>query len=90
MSNLHYTRFNTFHGCRKFAGPSPLQSATGTPFNVAAVVGHCQLVLDLIDAGIEPGFPLKIRHWSQTRLPLAHPAGLEQILFYDIVHFMTS
>ena len=42
---------NTFYVCREFAalrGRSPLQSATGTHFNVATVAGHWQLVLDLI------------------------------------------
>ena len=49
-------------GAASFAGPSLLQSATATQFNVATVVGHWQLVLDLIDVGIEPGLPHKIRH----------------------------
>ena len=43
-------------------GPSPLQSATGTQFNVVTVAGHRQLVSDLIDAGIESDLPRKIRH----------------------------
>ena len=59
-------------------GPSPLQSATGTQFNVATMAGHWQLVLDLIDAGIEPGLPHVIRHRSQTRLLLGYPASQEQ------------
>ena len=41
-------------------------------------------VLDLIDAGIEPGLPNKICYWSQTRLPLGHPVGQNKILFHDI------
>ena len=49
-------------GAASLRRPSPLQSATGTQFNVATVTGHRQLVLDLFDAGIEPGLPLKIRH----------------------------
>ena len=38
------------------------KSATSTQFNIATVVDHWQLVLDLIDARIEPGLPPKIRH----------------------------
>ena len=47
-------------GTSSLRGPSPLQSNTGTQFNVATVAGHWQLVLDLIDPGIEPGLPHKI------------------------------
>ena len=49
-------------GVASLQGPSPLQSAPGTQFNVATVAGHWQLVLDLIEAVIEPGLPHKIRH----------------------------
>ena len=49
-------------GAASLRGPSPLQSAIGTQFNVATVAGHWQLVLELIDAGIEPGLPNKICH----------------------------
>ena len=49
-------------GAASLRGPSPLQSATGTQFNVVTVAGHQQLVLDLIDAGIKPDLPRKIRH----------------------------
>ena len=41
-------------GPTSLRGPSPLQRATGTQLYVARVAGHRQLVLDLIDAGIEP------------------------------------
>ena len=58
-------------GAASLQGPSPLQSASGTQFNVATVADHWQLVLDFIDAGIEPDLPRKI----QMRLPLGHPAG---------------
>ena len=49
-------------GSASLRGPSPLQSAAGTQFNVATVAGHWQLVLDLINVGIEPRLPHKIRH----------------------------
>ena len=49
-------------GAASLRGPSPLQSTTGSQFNVATDAGHRQLVLDVIDAGIEPGLPHKIRH----------------------------
>ena len=49
-------------GAAMLRTPSPLQSATGTQFNVATVASHWQLELHLIDAGIEPGLPHKIRH----------------------------
>ena len=42
---------NTLHGCREFVAlqyPSPLQSASGTHFNVATVAGRWHLMLDLI------------------------------------------
>ena len=52
-------------------GPSLLQSAMGTQFNVVAVARRWQLVLDLINAGIKPGLPHKC-------LPLGHHAGQEQ------------
>ena len=58
---LLYTRLKPFlvlPVCRPF----PRQSATGTQFNVAIVTGHWPLVLDLIDMGIQPGLPHKIRH----------------------------
>ena len=42
--------------------PSPLQSAMSTQFNVATMAGHWQLVLDVIDAKIEPGLSHNIRH----------------------------
>ena len=44
-------------GAASLQAPSPLQSATGTQFNVATVAGHWQLALDLIDAQIEVGSP---------------------------------
>ena len=49
-------------GAASLRGPSPLQSATGTQFNVIKVAGYWQLVLDLVDAGIEPDqdLPLKL------------------------------
>ena len=37
-------------GVASLRDPSPLQSATGTQFDVATVAGHWQLVLDLMDA----------------------------------------
>ena len=49
-------------GAASLRGPSLLQNATGSQFNVTTVAGHWQLVLDLIDVGIEPGFPHKIFH----------------------------
>ena len=49
-------------GAASLRGASPLQSATCTQFNVVTVVGHWQLVLDLINAGIEPDLQRKIRH----------------------------
>ena len=52
----------SFMGVVSLRGPSPLQSATCTLFNVATVAGHWQLVLDLIDAVIEPGLPHKDLH----------------------------
>ena len=51
-----------FIGAASLRGPSLLQSATGTQFNVATVAGNWQLVLDLIDVGIDPGLLHKIRH----------------------------
>ena len=53
MSIFHYTGLIPFLVLR-VCNPSPLQSTTGAQFNVAAVTGHWQLVLGLIDAGIEP------------------------------------
>ena len=57
ISNLHYTCLNILYGCASLRGPYLLRSAMGTQFNVATVAGPRQLVLDLIDAGIEPGLP---------------------------------
>ena len=48
-------------GATSLRGPSPLQNATGIYFNVATAAGHWQLLLDFIDAGIEPGLPRMIR-----------------------------
>ena len=62
ISNLHYTRLVPVMGVASLRDPSPLQSATDTQFNVATLMGHKQLVLDLIDAGIDPGLPNKIWH----------------------------
>ena len=61
-SNLDYTRLIPFMGVASLRDSSPLQSATRTQFNVATVAGYWQLVLDLIDAEIEPGLSNKIRH----------------------------
>ena len=41
-------------GAASLLGLSPLQSATGTQFNLVTVAGHWQLVLGLVDAEIEP------------------------------------
>ena len=49
-------------GVASLRDSSPLKSATRTQFNVATVAGYWQLVLDLIDAEIEPGLSNKIRH----------------------------
>ena len=48
------------------------------------MAGHWQLVLDFIDAGIEPDLPHKIHHLIPMRSPLGHPVGQEKILFHDI------
>ena len=68
-------------GAVSWRGPSLLQNAMGTQFNIATMVGHWQLVLDLIEAGIEPGLPHKISCRRQTSPPFCHPAGQEQYPF---------
>ena len=49
-------------GAANLRGPSLLQSIKDTQFNVVTVAGHWQLVLSLIDVGIEPGLPHKVCH----------------------------
>ena len=49
-------------GAASLRVPSPVQSTMGTQFSVAAVASHWQLVLNLINMGIEPGLLHKIRH----------------------------
>ena len=68
-------------GVASSRGPSPLQNATDIQFNVATMTGHWQLVLDLINARIEPGLSQKIWHEIQIRLPLGHPVSQEQNRF---------
>ena len=68
-------------GVASLRAPTALLSATDAQYYVATVAGHWQLVLDLIDAGIEPGLPHKIRHLRQMCLPLGHLIGQEQNLF---------
>ena len=62
IKNIKSSLYSRKYPLMGAASVRALHSATGTQFDVAAVAGHRQLVLDLINAEIEPSLPHKIRH----------------------------
>ena len=76
-------------GAASLRDPSLLQSALGTQFNVATVMGHWQLVLRLMTRESNPVSRTRFAIEARRVCHLAIPPVKNKILFHDIAYFMT-